>query len=1006
MSEQKLVKKAKENNQDIAIILEQNTEKALKAYANDIARFNTSIDKVANGSYGRGYTPIGRTPDVLKILGVPDTKVIVKEQHLEKVMATYLGISDSKYETPHNITPENLRKIPSEIHNPIAVFKSSTRANSYLALTEQYEQKADTGKNSPIAVIFNVNAGKDEIDIINIGSIYGRSQSQLIRDFTDNLLYVNTQKGQKFLNTERLQLPWDFTSDKSNLSQNYKTEKDLSQYILSKNIEKEHTQRNIQEARPQLLDDNRSIENEQPNQNNQPQQRAKQLISAMARPLNQSERANGNGREIPSGSSQESHTQQGRSSSPVSQAHTPNLKPTLEQIQERVVQARQSLISDKEISNADQTQAHHTEQRAIHQASTIDSRTTSRVDSLQSARSQVLQGSNQDTQQNHQSLSDKPTYIKCPYSEKNQAKALGAKWDGDNKLWYVPAGLDLTKFEKWLTPDRQTSQSKPQTTVATQSDERIYLYTQPSDNDALQQLKRQGIIKFDPPLKLWYANKTNVDAVKQWTIRPNMPTAEQALGEHLRNLGINVEAGHPIIDGRPHRLANDGSKDKNVMYHAYPNDGGVPYARITNFSRGGVSEWTYPTEHLLALKAIEAVDRATGKKTAPSKTNHQPTQSSYTKQASQTTPKDTALENKMAERAKMLMSFAPIAPSTQKYLNDKKVTANDVARIVPSSDQIPKELEPFIAIGNTPSQYFWLQSNNPEGKLVLQRGSLVIPQTNAQGEIRAFETIAYNGKKYAQKDAQKSGLSTALGHLKNGNPIVIAEGYATGATLHENTGQAVVVAFGKNGLMQIAQELRDHFPDSKIYIGADNDHNKTLNAGLLDAKAVEEAVPDTYVLVPTFNQGDTGKDWNDVFVDKGVDEFKRQLKEQLTVINPQQAQSNKTVQNQVQPAPTQNPLDPDSIRQNHPTMSDDNIKSVQLWQKEIARRYADKPHHQALALERLVNKLSDYANGEILTPPKSCMAKMQPPKATPEQPQTKPSQDSQTQVANNKSTTR
>mgnify|MGYP001757274263 FL=1 len=262
---------------------------------------------------------------------------------------------------------------------------------------------------------------------------------------------------------------------------------------------------------------------------------------------------------------------------------------------------------------------------------------------------------------------------------------------------------------------------------------------------------------------------------------------------------------------------------------------------------------------------------------------------------------------------------------------------------------------------------------------------------NEQGEIRSFETIAYNGRKYALKDAQKSGLSTTLGKLKNGEPIIIAEGYATGATIHENAGnKAVVISFGKNGLLDTAESLRKQYPDSKIYIGADNDHTQQTNVGLIDAKAVEKTIPNSYVLIPQFNQGDTGKDWNDIFVDKGINEFKRQLKEQLAVINPQQAQTNKTVQNQVQQTPTQNPLDPDVIRQNYPTMSDDNIKSVQLWRVEIASRYADKPSHQELVLGRLINKLPDYANGETLTPPKTALVEQQTPQNTASKEQTQP----------------
>jgi len=47
-----------------------------------------------------------------------------------------------------------------------------------------------------------------------------------------------------------------------------------------------------------------------------------------------------------------------------------------------------------------------------------------------------------------------------------------------------------------------------------------------------------------------------------------------------------------------------------------------------------------------------------------------------------------------------------------------------------------------------------------------------------------------------------------------------------------------------------------------------------------------------------------------------------------------------------------------------------------------ASRYANKPSHQELILERLTNKLPDYANGEILTPPKGYLDKQQTPQNT------------------------
>ena len=42
------------------------------------------------------------------------------------------------------------------------------------------------------------------------------------------------------------------------------------------------------------------------------------------------------------------------------------------------------------------------------------------------------------------------TNLKVPFAEKDQAKSLGARWNGELKVWYVPAGVDATPFAKWL----------------------------------------------------------------------------------------------------------------------------------------------------------------------------------------------------------------------------------------------------------------------------------------------------------------------------------------------------------------------------------------------------------------------------------------------------------------------------------------------------------------------------------------------------------------------------
>jgi hypothetical protein len=42
--------------------------------------------------------------------------------------------------------------------------------------------------------------------------------------------------------------------------------------------------------------------------------------------------------------------------------------------------------------------------------------------------------------------------LKVPYAEKDQAKALGARWDAQRKVWYVPDGSDAAPFQQWLAP--------------------------------------------------------------------------------------------------------------------------------------------------------------------------------------------------------------------------------------------------------------------------------------------------------------------------------------------------------------------------------------------------------------------------------------------------------------------------------------------------------------------------------------------------------------------------
>lgn len=46
-------------------------------------------------------------------------------------------------------------------------------------------------------------------------------------------------------------------------------------------------------------------------------------------------------------------------------------------------------------------------------------------------------------------MSATKTYLSVPYAQKDEAKALGARWDASQKKWYVPPDKDLGLFAKW-----------------------------------------------------------------------------------------------------------------------------------------------------------------------------------------------------------------------------------------------------------------------------------------------------------------------------------------------------------------------------------------------------------------------------------------------------------------------------------------------------------------------------------------------------------------------------
>jgi hypothetical protein len=46
-----------------------------------------------------------------------------------------------------------------------------------------------------------------------------------------------------------------------------------------------------------------------------------------------------------------------------------------------------------------------------------------------------------------------------PFAEKDVVKALGARWDGGKKVWYITDVADLTPFMRWIPNLEAASES-------------------------------------------------------------------------------------------------------------------------------------------------------------------------------------------------------------------------------------------------------------------------------------------------------------------------------------------------------------------------------------------------------------------------------------------------------------------------------------------------------------------------------------------------------------------
>jgi putative DNA primase/helicase len=272
-----------------------------------------------------------------------------------------------------------------------------------------------------------------------------------------------------------------------------------------------------------------------------------------------------------------------------------------------------------------------------------------------------------------------------------------------------------------------------------------------------------------------------------------LEAALQAFGLVLPRGGIRADGEiHRCADGHHHRARNDAG-----WYVAHVLPGGLIAAAFGSWLDGRSTRWNSRGE---AVARLSSVDR------------------------------DALADQRQKVEAERAARARKVERETQRIWASAK----------------PCSSHPYLADKRVPSY-----------GLRVDAGELLIPVSDMSGHLRSRQAIAADGtKRWPYGTDRSTALQFTIGDLKASVAvIVVVEGYATGATIHEATGLPVVVAFDAAGLKRIAALLRAAFPDAVLIFAGDNDASGTGQKAARDAAAEVGGL--------AFCPPATGADWND-----------------------------------------------------------------------------------------------------------------------------------------------
>lgn len=147
---------------------------------------------------------------------------------------------------------------------------------------------------------------------------------------------------------------------------------------------------------------------------------------------------------------------------------------------------------------------------------------------------------------------------------------------------------------------------------------------------------------------------------------------------------------------------------------------------------------------------------------------------------------------------------------------------------------------------------------------------LIIPLMGEDGKIQSIQGIAPDGYKQFMTAAPVSGGLMVIGGkvATSSDSVLVCEGFATAASLHEATGLVVVCAFNSGNLRHVATRLAERYPDKRYIVAGDDDRGKEKNVGRAAAIAAAQILH-CQAVFPDFPAGSSGTDFNDMACEIG-----------------------------------------------------------------------------------------------------------------------------------------